>query len=218
MTMEQEQATLETLYSFIEASKKLGIELTDDILQKTAALEEQLIRKDVLPVLRDNIEPVLNQIKRELILVVEYHPEEPISVRISRKRNLSDLNDATPLTPDPVPEFNRRSPQQRTGKRHSDTLLKVTTREGRVFFNETEATKTYCAVMEFIGLARIREIQDRIKKGQLKLVSTSQDNNRQHKQMGKYYILTNLSTSQKGMYLKKISDELGLGLKVEVVE
>ncbi len=216
--MEQEQATLETLYSFIESSKKLGIELPEDILQKTAALEEQLIRKDVLPVLRDNIEPVLNQIKRELILVVEYHPEEPISVRISRKRNLSDLSEATPLTPDPVPEFNRRSPQQRTGKPHSPTLLKVTTRDGGVFFDESDATKTYCAVIEYIGPARIREIQDRIKKGKLKLVSTTKDNNRQHKQIGNYHILTNLSTSQKAMYLKKISDEMGLGLKVEVVE
>ncbi len=216
--MEQEQATLETLYNFIESSKKLGIELPEDILQKTAALEEQLIRKDVLPVLRDNIEPVLNQIKRELILVVEYHPEEPISVRISRKRNLSDLSEATPLTPDPVPEFNRRSPQQRTGKRHSPTLLKVTTRDGGVFFDESDATKTYCAVIEHIGPARIRGIQDRIKKGKLKLVSTTEDDNRQHKQIGNYYVLTNLSTSQKGTYLKKISDEMGLGLKVEVVE
>ncbi len=68
-----------------------------------AELEDQLIRKDVLPALRDNIEPSLRQLRRELILVVEYHPGDPISVRISRKRNLSDISEATLLTPDVVP-------------------------------------------------------------------------------------------------------------------
>lgn len=67
------ESNLETLYQFIESSKKLGIELPKNILQQTAEMEEKLIREDVLPVLRDNIDPVLRQIKRELILVVEYH-------------------------------------------------------------------------------------------------------------------------------------------------
>lgn len=40
-----EESKLETLYKWIDSSKKLGIELPDNILQQTAELEEKLIRE-----------------------------------------------------------------------------------------------------------------------------------------------------------------------------
>ena len=210
------ESNLETLYQFIESSKKLGIELPENILQQTAEMEEKLIREDVLPVLRDNIDPVLRQIKRQLILVVEYHPEEPISVRISRKRNLSDLSEATILTPDPVPDIKRRAAQIRVGKRKPNTHLRITMPDGTVIFNEKDATDTFCKVLQRIGLMRVRQLE--IMPSGINLVSTSKDENRQQRKVGEFYIFTNRSTKQKAEQLEEISDRLGLNLKIEVVD
>lgn len=210
------ESNLETLYQFIESSKKLGIELPDNILKQTAELEEQLIREDVLPMLRDNIAPVLQQIKRELILVVEYNPNEDISVRLSRKRNLTDLSEAILLTPDPVPDIKRRASQQRVGKRKPNTHLRVTMSNGKVFCNEKDATDTFCEVLYEIGLMRVRQLE--IMPSGINLVSTSKDENRQQRKLGDFYIFTNRSTRQKADQLKEISDRLHLNLKIEVLD
>lgn len=211
-----DEANLETLYNFIESSKKLGIELPENILQQTAEMEEKLIREDVLPVLRDNIDPVLRQIKRELILVVEYCPEKPISVRISRKRNLSDLSEATLLTPDPVPDIHRRAPQQRIGKRKPNSYLRVTMADGRVFCNERDATDTFCEVLQFVGLIRVRQLE--IMPSGINLISTSKDENRQQRKVGNFYVFTNRSTRQKADQLQEVSERLNLHMKVEVID
>ncbi len=209
------ESNLETLYQFIESSKKLGIELPENILQQTSEMEEKLIREDVLPVLRDNIDPVLRQIKRELILVVEYHPEEPISVRISRKRNLSDLSEATILTPDPVPEIKRRAAQTRIGKRKPNTYLRVTMEDGKVYCNEKDATDTFCDVLQAVGLMRVRQLE--IMPSGINLVSTSKDENRQQRKVSGFYIFTNRSTRQKADQLEEISKRLGMKMKIEVI-
>lgn len=209
------QTNLEKLYTSIETLTGMGIDLPDEVLKQTAELEEQLIRKEVLPVIRDNIEPSLRQIHREMTLVVDYRPEEPISVRISRKRDLSDLSEATLLTPDEVPGIKRRSPQQRTGQRRPNTKLKVTTGDGRVLYDAKDATNTFCNVLEYIGLMRVRQLE--LMPSGINLVSTSKDENRQQRKIGDFYIFTNRSTDDKAKMLRDISNRLHLGLKVEVV-
>ena len=86
---------LEKLYSIIENSKELGLQLGEDVLRQTSELEENIIKKEILPVLTETIEPALSQVRRELVLVVDYVPDEPISVKISRKRNFTaEIEDA----------------------------------------------------------------------------------------------------------------------------
>ncbi len=87
----------------------------------------------MLPVLRDSIEPVLRKIRRELTLVVNYRPGEPITLRISREPNLADLDNAAILIPDDIPDFHKRNKQRRAGKRKPNKGLKVTLADGTVF-------------------------------------------------------------------------------------
>ena len=42
------------------------------------------LANEILPALSSDIAPRLNPIQRDLVLVVEYHPGEPISVALSR--------------------------------------------------------------------------------------------------------------------------------------
>jgi len=65
----------------------------------TQELEEGIIKEEILPALDNDIAPRLEPIKRDLVLVVEYHPGEPISVALSRKTKISEIMGAKTLTP-----------------------------------------------------------------------------------------------------------------------
>lgn len=62
-------------------------------------LEEGIIKEEILPALGNDIAPRLEPIKRDLVLVVEYHPGKPISVALSRKTKISEIMGAKTLTP-----------------------------------------------------------------------------------------------------------------------
>ena len=92
---------LEILYKSIKGLQDLGLPLNDETLKAADELEEQLIKTEILPTLSKDIEPRLSQIQRELVLVVEYKPNEPISVALSRKTNIAELLNAKRLEIDP---------------------------------------------------------------------------------------------------------------------
>ncbi len=100
---------LQKLYSIIEKSRELGLELGEDVLRQTAELEEKIIKKEILPVLSAQIEPTLQQIKRNLVLVVDYAPGEPLKVKLSRRAKLEDIADLVDLTPDPQAQHSTRN-------------------------------------------------------------------------------------------------------------
>ena len=88
----------------------MGVKLSKDVLQQvevlgyaatngTQELEEGIIKEEILPALGNDIAPRLEPIKRDLVLVVEYHPGEPISVALSRKTKISEIMGAKTLTP-----------------------------------------------------------------------------------------------------------------------
>ena len=82
---------LEKLYSIIENSRDVGVKLPKGVLQQVEELEEGIIKEEILPALSGDIAPRLERIKRDLVLVVEYHPGEPISVALSRKAKISEI-------------------------------------------------------------------------------------------------------------------------------
>lgn len=214
--MVKKESKLEEIYGLVEYSQKTGIALTESQLAQIAEREEQYIKEEVLPLLRDSIEPLLHKIQRELTLVVHHQPDMPISLRISRDPNLADLGDAIQLNLDDVPEFCKRSKQQRNGKRKPNTVIKVTMGDGTVIFDQRNATNTFCEVIQQIGIVKVRSLE--IIVCGMNIVSTSFDPNRQQRRIGDFYIFTNLSTARKAELLREISDKLHLSMIVMVVE
>jgi len=92
---------LEKLYSIIENSRDVGVKLPKGVLQQVEELEEEIIKKEILPVVTETIAPALKQVQRELVLVVDYNPNSPISVHLSRKTNITALLDAKIMEIDP---------------------------------------------------------------------------------------------------------------------
>ncbi len=213
--MAKRESKLEEIYALVEYSKKTGIELTDEQLRQISEREEQYIKEDVLPVLRNSIEPILQKIQRELTLVVNYHPNEPITLRISHDPNLSDLDGAVPLTPDDIPGLKKRNKQQRGANKVPTQVLKVTMPDGSVIYNEKNGTDTFCKVIERLGLMRVRNLN--IMLSGVNLVSTTKDPNRQQHKVDGLYIFTNRSTTDKKKILDQIAVALNQNITVEVV-
>lgn len=63
---------LSDLYRAMEALRKEGLPVNENLAKKANELEEDIIKKEILPVLSKTIEPILLPVKRELVLVVAY--------------------------------------------------------------------------------------------------------------------------------------------------
>lgn len=206
---------LEALYQYIESAKILKREVSEADLAEIAELEEELLKEEILPILNNEVSQVLQQIRRELLFVVEYKPDEPISVRVSHTNDLTDLSDLTSLTADVIPDIVRRSHQTRKGEKAPASRLRITMEDGRVICYPKNAAKTFGETINAIGLAQVRALN--IMPSGVNLVSTTKDENRQQYQIGDYFIFTNSSTKDKVKILNEIADRLRIRIKVEVI-
>ena len=148
---------LEELYQSIETLKKLGVPINDEQLKSLDSFEEDLIKNEVLPALSQDIAPRLNPIKRDLVLVVEYHPGQPISVALSRKVKIRDFVGAKALTPVSVPVSDPIKPssgRDNSGpSKHIENFtkgLKVSFPDGTVIWRKS-AIETYIATIKHVG-------------------------------------------------------------------
>lgn len=120
---------LSKLYDAIETLRKEGVS-TDDMEEKVSQAEEDIIKKEILPILTQNIEPALQQVKRELVLVVDYQPGQSISVHLSRKRNFTaGITDAKEIVQDsqkePVQAPIASMKRERASRKRLSVLLQL---------------------------------------------------------------------------------------------
>lgn len=208
---------LETLYKSIEGLKELGLPLNEETLKAVDNLEEELIKNEVIPRLTGSIEPIITQIQRPIVLVVDYVPGESLSVRLTRKRVITDDNFTKeyPLTPKLI------EPEKKSGKTITSapkapwTGLLVTYPDGAVI-NNKYAYETLIQVVEKAGIEKVEKLG--LKQVGLYFISKNRDDfYNQHVLPGGYLITTHSSTAKKKQQIEEISEKLGLGLKVEVV-
>ena len=209
---------LEKLYSIIENSREVGVKLSKDVLQQVEELEEGIIKEEILPALGNDIAPRLKPIKRDLVLVVEYHPGNPISVSLSRKTNIAELIDAKLLEQDPQVEHRdgvkRRKPVERVNPK---TILRVTFPDGTVI-EDPKAKITFTKTIQKIGLMRVRNLG--IAFCGVPIVSNTLDKKYGRAQVlveGGLYVMTHSSTHDKKKQLDKIAKELGINLVIEEI-
>ena len=214
---------LEKLYSIIENSREVGVKLNKDVLQQVEELEEGIIKEEILPALGNDIAPRLKPIKRDLVLVVEYHPGEPISVALSRKAKISEIMGAKTLTPrNSTPVTSEEKPEEvpHTPTKHVENTtkgMKVTFPDGTVIWHR-QAIDTFIDTLRKIGLELIPALGIE-HGGGYNLVSkekrpTVAGRTWQHECDG-WYIYSNISNKTKAEDLKRISDHYHLGLKIE---
>ena len=134
---------LSDLYKAMETLRKEGLSLNEDLEKQVSDLEENIIKKEILPIVTETIAPALKQVQRELVLVVDYVPGSPISVHLSRKRNFTaDIADAKEILPDPQVEHKEIGKTGPKGEIAPATRLKITFADGHVI-QEPQAAETF---------------------------------------------------------------------------
>ncbi len=201
----------------METLRKEGVS-TEDLEQKVGSLEEDIIKKEILPVVTQTIEPALKQVQRELVLVVNYHPGEPISVSLSRKANIAELLDAKLLEQDPQVEHRdgtkRKNPVERINEK---SVLRVTFPDGTVI-EDKKAKMTFTKTIQKLGLMRVRNLG--ISFCGVPIVSNTLDKKYGKAQVpveGGLYVMTHSSTHDKKKMPDKIAIRLGIKLIVEEI-
>ena len=210
---------LSDLYKAMETLRKEGLSLNEDLERQVSELEENIIKKEILPIVTETIEPALKQVQRELVLVVDYHPGMPISVSLSRKTNITELIEAKRLEADP--EVNHKEFGPRKNKRTQiapRTGLCIYRKDGSILQERDAATTFTSAIME-AGLMKVRELNVRF--CGINVVSTTKDKkygNTQREAAPGLFVLTHSSTKDKKKMLDKINKILKMGWRIEIVK
>ena len=194
------------LYKAMETLRKEGLSLNEDLERQVSELEEDIIKKEILPVVTETIEPALKQVQRELVLVVDYHPGMPISVSLSRKTNITVEHK----------EFGPR--KNKRMQIAPKTGLCIRRKDGSIL-QEHDAATTFTAAIIEAGLMRVRELDVRFCR--INVVSTTKDKKYGHAQREAapgLYVLTHSSTKDKKKMLDKINKALNMGWKIEIVK
>lgn len=212
-------STLKELYITMENLRKLNLPIDDRLKKEAAKLEEDLIRKEILPVLTEKIAPALHEVQRELVLVVDYVPGEPLKVSLSRKRKVTELfDDAIEIKPDPQVPHKSFGPQKATKQDIAPkTVLRVTMPDGSVIERKS-AKATFVDVIKLIGVKRVRQLG--LKFCRVPIISNTRDDKYGKAQIDVgdgWLILTHSSTADKKNQLDKIAKELGLNIVVEII-
>lgn len=215
---------LSDLYKAMETLRKEGLSLNEDLEKQVSELEEDIIKKEILPVVTETIAPALKQVQRELVLVVDYVPGVPISVHLSRKRNFTQqLPDVKEIVLDPeVSHSNRKSNTNEPIKRGAARALTVTFPDGTIIA-EKSAVDTLMNVVRKIGVVRVRKVVEeyKLKFCKVPVISNRRDikYGRAQKDLGDGWLLmTHSNNPMKRDFIKKLSDILRLGIMVELDE
>ena len=208
----------------METLRKEGLPVDENLEKKANELEEEIIKKEILPVLSKTIEPALQPVKRELVLVVDYVPGRPLSVHLSRKRNFAaELTDAKEILLDPeVTHRSRNSNSDDKIERGPARDMSVIFPDGTVIAEKT-AAETLLAVVRKIGVARVRKV---VEEYNLKFSKVPVISNRRDAKYGKsqrdlgdgWLLITHSKKKKKKAFIEKVSEILNLGIKVTLKE
>lgn len=208
----------------METLRKEGLPVNEDLEKKANELEEEIIKKEILPVLSKTIEPALQPVKRELVLVVDYIPGQPLSVHLSRKRNFaSELTDAKEMILDPeITHGSHEFKPDTKIKKGPARDMTVTFPDGTIIA-EKKSVDTFVAVVKKIGVAEVRKV---VEEHKLKFCKVPVISNRRDAKYGKsqkelgggWLLITHSNNPMKKAFIEKVSDVLDLGIKVTLKE
>lgn len=208
---------LSKLYAMIANAQELGIDLGDDVYKQTDKLEEDIIRKEILPVVKERIEPALNQVQRELVIVVDYAPGAPLKVKLSRRVKLENITDLVDLTPDPQASHSTHVIHKPTVNRAKASKLIVHLPDGKVI-QENTAAATLVEAIKLADPMKVRPLG--IICCRVPLVSTTKDKKYGDTQVdvgNGLYVITHSNNKMKKSFLETISEALHLNWKVEII-
>lgn len=212
-------SNLSILYSSFEQLKDIAPEATEILKRDIAKAEEDIIKKEILPQLREIVGDALREVRDELVLVVDYKPGQPVSLHLSREAGVVEsLTDAKEIVLDE--EVTHTTRETREGKitRQNSYDLTVTFPDGTTV-SEPKAIDTFQKAIEKIGVERVRKatIDHNIRLSRVPLISNRRDSKytTSQRDLGDgLYLICHGSNISKKRVLDTLSERLGLRLAV----
>lgn len=209
---------LNDLYIAMETLRREGLPVNEELEQQANKLEEEIIKKEILPMLSDTIAPALQPVKRELVLVVDYIPGKPLSVHLSRKRNFTAGIDAKEILPDPEVEHKEIGKIGTKIVKQPVTRLRIIFKDDGSIIQERNAAESFAAFVRKVGVERVRSLG--IKQCKIPLVSNTIDKKygSQQKPLGNgWFLMTNTNTQSKKRDIEFIAKSFNINIKVEII-
>ena len=221
---------LEELYEAREKLQSLGIEPNADLERQLAELEENIIRNEIVPIITDKLEPVLKQVRREVVLVVEHNPENGVQVHLSRKRNRANaISDVVTISSvqfdNTIREHKEGISRPRTANIKPATKLRVTFMDDGVVISESVAADTLKKAILKFGVERVAQlciapVDSILQLNRVNLVTKKRDEqygHRQHEIGNGWLVFTGSNTPSKKRQIEAIAKALSIRVKVEII-
>lgn len=210
---------LNDLYKAMETLRREGLSLSEDLEKQVNELEENIVKKEILPIVTENIAPALKQVQRELVLVVDYVPGAPISVHLSRKRNFAaGITDAKEILPAPQVMHASNKGHKVQSKKSRRKGLVIEYPNGEIL-QMSKAGDTLTEFIRRVGYQKVRALGISIYR--MNLVSNTIDKKHeanQHQVASGWFVNTHSNGETKVRQIQRISDALHLGIKVELIK
>lgn len=211
-------SSLSELYITMENLRKLNLPIDERLKQEAAKLEEDLIRTEILPTLTEKIEPALAQVQRELVLVVDYVPNTPLKVSLSRRRNITEFfTDAVEIKPDPVVEHTEKKKGGKKVVINPRTRLRITMPDGSII-EERTAWESFHKFVLRVGVEKVRAVG--LIANKIPLVSNTIDKKytTAQKSLGNgWFLMTCSDTATKRKQILAIASYMRMNIDVEII-
>ena len=221
---------LQELYETREKLQSLGIAPNADLERQLSELEEEIIRNEIVPIITDKVEPVLKQVRREVVLVVEHNPKNGVQVHLSRKRNVANVfSDAVMISSvqfgNTVKEHKEGISRPRTTGMKPATKLRVTFMDDGEVISESFAADTLKKAILKFGVERVAQLciapyDSILQLNRVNLVTKKRDEqyaNRQHEIGNGWLVFTGSNTPSKKRQIEAIAKALSVRVKVEII-
>lgn len=196
---------LDKAYEALELLESLGLPISIDQQQAIFDLEQEYLNEEILPLLKQELEPLVSKFRGKFTVEISYKRETGLNVHL--------LNSLTDLCKTTVELTGRGKPKIKK------YILRVVFPDGHAVQHQ-QVLQTLVDVVEFAGAERVRSLNINTVTGNL--ISDEQDDHERYgvgqKQLSTgQYVQTYSSTDVKYDQIKRINRELGLGLQVEKV-
>ena len=207
--------TIEQLYAALKLLQDQKIAIPQEMIEQIEQREKYILVNEVLPELQIKLENVLGRLSKPLLLLVDYVPEDGLTVKLATRRKFSEMKEGNICSDGEDVErknFKMFNPQP---KAHLTGLL-VTFPDGTQIYNRF-ACDTLAKSIQKIGIKWIKALD--LNYSNVPLISNKKDAFYQQTQLNsKCFVFTHGAIELKKEILTTISEKLNLGLKVEILD
>lgn len=195
---------LKKAYEAVEMLKALELPISSEQTIAIAQLEKQYLREEVIPLVAQEMEPLVEQMRNKFSLEVTYTKENGLDIQLVEKK--------------PVQE-NFFPSNTKSSRRQKKYIIKVIFPDNHISCSQM-VWKTLVDVIRYAGAQNVRNLGIYIMGDNL--VSSELNSNERYRVGQKeveagLYVCTYSSTDAKYEQIRKINRDLELGLRIEKV-